>query len=251
MCLILVISAIGLTACVTKEQSEQGKRDEQIVEVYDAYVAYAKDNGQTPLSYEEWLKSIKGEAGVGIESIEIDENGHLIVKLTGQAKKDLGQVVFEKKYSEGLDYELSDDETGYVLTGVGICNDRKIVIPSEYNGKPVVAIAGEAFYCDGFITSVEIPDSVKTIGEGAFSDCMVLRSLTIGKGVTSIGTYAFEKNEGLSTVYYKGTVEEWANITIDSSNVSLTSATRYYYSATIPTTSGNYWHYVDGVPTKW
>ena len=26
---------------------------------------------------------------------------------------------------------------------------------------------------------------------------------------------------------------------------------RYYYSETAPTDSGNYWHYVNGVPTIW
>ncbi len=35
------------------------------------------------------------------------------------------------------------------------------------------------------------------------------------------------------------------------SNSNLTSATRYYYSETTPTEAGNYWHYVDGVPTPW
>ncbi len=34
-------------------------------------------------------------------------------------------------------------------------------------------------------------------------------------------------------------------------NNKLLNATRYYYSATAPTTSGNYWHYVNGKPTPW
>ncbi len=28
-------------------------------------------------------------------------------------------------------------------------------------------------------------------------------------------------------------------------------ATNYFYSETKPTNTGNYWHYVDGVATKW
>jgi hypothetical protein len=34
-------------------------------------------------------------------------------------------------------------------------------------------------------------------------------------------------------------------------NIELENAPRYYYSETEPTEPGNYWHYVDGVPTPW
>lgn len=43
-------------------------------------------------------------------------------------------------------------------------------------------------------------------------------------------------------------------VTIDiksDGNNSLTSATKYFYSETEPTDDGNYWRYVDGVPTVW
>ena len=55
-------------------------------------------------------------------------------------------------------------------------------------------------------------------------------------------------------MYYKGTAEEWSEINMDFYNTKLTSATRYYYienEADVPTDGGNYWHYVDGVPTAW
>jgi hypothetical protein len=55
----------------------------------------------------------------------------------------------------------------------------------------------------------------------------------------------------LTSVYYTGTAEEWNAISIDSKNTYLTSATRYYYSETLPTKAGKWWHYVDGVPTVW
>ena len=39
---------------------------------------------------------------------------------------------------------------------------------------------------------------------------------------------------------------------IGSNNGALKSAAHYYYDEEQPTdTSYNYWHYVDGVPTKW
>ena len=101
------------------------------------------------------------------------------------------------------------------------------------------------------LASITIPDSVTSIGEEAFYDCTSLTSITIPDSVTSIGSYAFQNCTSLKTVYYIGTAEQWAGIGIGSYNTNLTNATRYYYSETQPTTSGNYWHYVDGVPTAW
>ena len=52
----------GITAC-KQNSNTKDNRDKNILAVYDVYVAYAKENGTTPLSYEEWLESIKGKDG--------------------------------------------------------------------------------------------------------------------------------------------------------------------------------------------
>ena len=115
----------------------------------------------------------------------------------------------------------------------------------------VVSIGHWAFYACSGLTSVTIPEDVTSIGVGAFYWCTGLTSVTIPEGVTRIGYEAFYYCSSLSTIYYKGTAEEWSSISISDSNSELTSATRYYYSENEPTESGRFWHYVDGVPTKW
>ena len=123
-----------------------------------------------------------------------------------------------------------------------------ITIPNSVTCINIYGFSG----CSG-LTSVTIGNSVTTIDEGTFSRCSKLTSVTIGNSVTYIGREAFYRCVGLETVYYKGTAEEWKKISIGYDNSNLTSATRYYYSETKPTESGNYWHYdADGVtPVIW
>ena len=61
--LLFALCAVGFTACGDEEKAENNKENAEIVSIYKLYVAYAEDNGISPLSYEDWLKSIKGEKG--------------------------------------------------------------------------------------------------------------------------------------------------------------------------------------------
>ena len=127
------------------------------------------------------------------------------------------------------------------------CNSlTSITIPNS-----VTSIGEKAFSNCTSLTSITIPDSVTSIGYSAFSNCTSLTSITLPDNVTYIGKWAFSICSNLTSVYYKGTASDWSNISIDLYNSQLTDARRYYYSKTKPTASGNYWHYVDGAPTKW
>ena len=109
-------------------------------------------------------------------------------------------------------------------------------------------------YLDGeLVTELVIPDGIEKVKDYAFYGYSSLTSVTIPDSVTSIGDNAFLYCDSLNTVYYKGTAAEWSNIVIDDyGNSDLTFATRYYYSETEPTTSGNFWHYNDeGEIVKW
>lgn len=95
--------------------------------------------------------------------------------------------------------------------------------------------------------------SVTTIGNSAFSGCSGLTSITIPDSVTTIGEWAFSECDGLKSIFYKGNKTQWGNINIDMPNDDLIIVTWYYYSASKPTTEGNYWHYgSDGTtPVIW
>ena len=70
-----MLCAGGFAACENSDVNNGNAEKTQIEEVYESYVAYAEENGTTPLSYEEWLASIKGEKGERGEKGEKGESG--------------------------------------------------------------------------------------------------------------------------------------------------------------------------------
>ena len=106
----------------------------------------------------------------------------------------------EKAPSEGLWMEHYDDIGGYMVKGISICKDTDLVIPSEFNGKPVVAIGSAAFYQNTTITSVTIPASVKEIRSSAFAYCENLTKVEIANGVETIGELAFLECKNLENI---------------------------------------------------
>jgi hypothetical protein len=118
-----------------------------------------------------------------------------------------------------------------------------VVIPDS-----VITIDFEAFrYCTS-LTSILLGNSVTIIDMDAFSGCTLLQSVVIPNSVIIIDMAAFNSCTLLKSVYYKGTAEEWAQISISGKNECLMNANIYYYSET---EASGCWRYVDGVPTVW
>ena len=83
-----------------------------------------------------------------------------------------------------------------ILITFPICNNN-----THYNIPNSVKSIGEgAFYYCPSLTAVTIPDSVTNIGNDAFYNCVSLTSVTIPDSVTSIGEYAFSDCTSLTSV---------------------------------------------------
>lgn len=74
---------------------------------------------------------------------------------------------------------------------------EEITVPSKIGGLPVTEIGDEAFYnreheTVNVLKKVNLPDTIKVIGDGAFADNEELTQINIPRSVRSIGKNAFE-----------------------------------------------------------
>ncbi len=74
-----------------------------------------------------------------------------------------------------------------------------LTIPSTLGGYAVTAIGWCAFEGND-VETVTVPNSVKTIGDGAFANCWWLKSVAFGDGVTAIGNSAFARCHSLAKI---------------------------------------------------
>ena len=81
----------------------------------------------------------------------------------------------------------------------------ELVIPATYNGKEVTGVGNYAFASCSF-TKVVLPDTIKTIGFNAFTDCDNLNSVVVGSSVSSIGFGAFNDCYKLVEVYNRSSL---------------------------------------------
>jgi len=143
-------------------------------------------------------------------------------------------VLYNEK--EGLKYIGSDDNQYLYLFGV-VSKDI-IIAHIDENCK---FIGSWSFIRCESLESVNIPKELISIGDSAFYYCVSLKSVLIGKSVKNIGSDAFGSCISI-TIYCESQEklnewsDRWAPITNPARPI-------YWYRETLPTTSGNYWHY--------
>ncbi len=115
--------------------------------------------------------------------------------------------------------------------------------PKKIELNDVESIGSNAFYGCPYITNVTLPDSLKEIGEMAFMNCPNLEYVILNKDIERIYENIFRGNTNV--IYYKGTEEDFENITIYDD--SLFDFDIYFYSEA---EKGDFWHFDEsGNPT--
>ncbi len=103
--------------------------------------------------------------------------------------------------SQGLKYVYVDsyEEPCYFVSGIGTYESKKLVIPAEYEGLPVLGTYENAFK-NSDITEVVIPDDF-IVGESAFENCDALEKVTLGKNCV-VSLSAFRNCDSLCEVVF-------------------------------------------------
>ncbi len=104
-----------------------------------------------------------------------------------------GPKTIYAKWLAIYEYEANDD--GYTLKKYN-GSESNVEIPAEYDEEPVTAIGANAFRSNGNLTSITIPASVTSIGDG----------------VTSYWDGSFYNCSNLDDLNYTGTLEQWLQI---------------------------------------
>ena len=133
----------------------------------------------------------------------------------------IGNCAFEdcyftfENFVNNSNVELNDSSKPMIVDtdDKGICIKNNVLVKM----RPIYTI-GE----------VTIPNSVISIGNGAFYHCTSLKSVIIPNSVTNIESYAIYNCESLKDVYYTGSQSDWKKISIGSYNDCLTNATIHY-----------------------
>ena len=241
LAVILVISIPRILDVIETSKKDSFKSTAQLIadSAEKKYVTNKLNNIDEEITCESVSKLSKED----YESCKItfDNEGNAKVNIIGKGKfKDLAICNGTKTSVELSDtcstdakyFAYEDVEGGVSITGYSIEGGLNVVIPSNINGKQVVAIGNDAFTTEGVtptgistnkieyniqplyskkdnyevvplaiyrpvslgITSVIIPDTVISIGNYAFYGNK-LTSVTIPNSVTSIGNSAFFKND--------------------------------------------------------
>lgn len=107
---------------------------------------------------------------------------------------------------EETEPDLQDGEFGFFITNsnelmltkyTGTATD--VEIPAVYNNYEVTAI-GNSVFSRSDITSVVMPDTIKTIYDYAFFACHNLKSVTFSKNLENLGTNVFNMCSSLESV---------------------------------------------------
>lgn len=174
----------------------------------------------------------------------------------------------EKFQYQGVYYEITGENTAKVARDLDY-NGEIVILPEvEFEGQfyTVNEIADFAFNFT-VIPSVTIPNTIKYIGESAFSSCFRLKEIRLPDSVESIGDNCFSYSTDLKTVYFGEKIsridplifrscDRLENIEVAVSNPKYTSKTGAVYSKDMttliawPHASPFYWLFMPSSVTK-
>ena len=144
----------------------------------------------------------------------------------------------------------------YFIQSLDIGNDVTTIEERVFRGCTRLAQLKCPFVPDGGLSycfNTTIPQNLEIItinsgdiGDKTFTNFGHIKSIVLGNNVASVSTNAFQNFDQNCTIYYQGNAEAWASVGYSALELNV-----YFYSNNDPSISGNYWHYIDEIPTIW
>ena len=131
----------------------------------------------------------------------VDDTGYGYQWLGNGEKPTLERAFWEYKdyyVEDDYVYGLKNDDTIAVVRYRG--EETNIVLPTEYNKKPVTIVEKFAFKGKNKIVDVTFHSGIKHIGREAFDSCLRLKTLVLPEGVEVVERSAFNSCEVLEYV---------------------------------------------------
>ena len=161
--------------------------------------AFEKCTGLTSITLPDGLTSIGGQAFfgcTGLTSITLPEGFTSIGGGAFSGCTNLTSIVVD---GNNPTYDSRDNCNAIVETSTNtlIIGCKTTIIPES-----VMSIGRGAFYgCSG-LTSISLPDGLSSIGDDAFSRCSGLTSITLPDGLSSIGNSVFQDCSSLASIMF-------------------------------------------------
>ena len=190
-----------------------------IPEEAQSWVSLASDEARALVSESVVLNIAKNNTGVqksAVVKVVKKDDSSLCVEYTITQERNMDYVIL---YTTTNGCTIRPNSFEYISNtyedGVGML---------AFDGSKVSSIGDSAFWDCELLKSITIPDSVTSIGERAFQYCESLTSITIPDSVTSIGESAFHECTSLTSVTIPDSVTKIGDYTFYKCS-SLTSIT--------------------------
>ena len=198
-----VTSANKTSATSYSSNTATDNTDQRILLAYESYIVYAEGKGQTPLSYEEWLDSIKGADGV-TPTVEINTDGYWVINGIVSQYKAIGEN--GKNGKSAYELAVENGYTGTVqewlasLVGEAGANGNNGTNGTDgANGKSAYELAVEHGY-----TGTETEWLASLVGATGATGAAGANGQNGQNGANGKSAYELAIENG-----YTGTVQEW------------------------------------------
>ena len=191
-------------------------RQDSFINVADDKLNYTKTYGDAAFQLEGISKIGDGTLVYTVTSgndvVEVSLTGMVTIKNAGTAvitvsmaatdtykeaeSRTISITVNEQGTQSQSDYRYKLESNGEITITGYTGKESNIIVPSEIDGKKVTRIGDYAFnrddnddYTGVSLRSVVLPEGIYSIGEAAFSNCIFLESITLPKGLISMGDF--------------------------------------------------------------